>query len=105
MNKIFKTLCLIFCFSLLCGVFCFDLNQTFSYTMAEETQMNIYEKIDYYLADVNKKAGFPAMSITIVDKNQTLLSKTYGDCKSTETPFLLGSVSKSFTALCIMQLV
>ncbi len=66
---------------------------------------NVFEKIDAYLLDTTAKAQFPSMSITIVDKENVLLSKTYGNCKSTDTPYLLGSVSKSFTALCVMQLV
>ncbi len=45
------------------------------------------------------------MSVTIVDKNKVLFSENYGDCENPDTPFLLGSVSKSFTAVCIMQLV
>ncbi|MCH5164999.1 MAG: serine hydrolase [Clostridiales bacterium] len=66
---------------------------------------SVYDRIDAYLSDATSKAHFPSMSITVVDKENVLLSKTYGSCKSTNTPFLLGSVSKSFTALCIMQLV
>lgn len=45
------------------------------------------------------------MSVSIVNKNEVLFSGNYGQCKSSDTPFLLGSVSKSFTAVCIMQLV
>lgn len=44
------------------------------------------------------------MSVTIVNKDKILFSKGYGDCESSDTPFFLGSVSKSFTAVCIMQL-
>lgn len=66
---------------------------------------DLFSKIDEYLEDAVKKAHFPAMSVTIVDKDNVLMSKTYGECESTDVPFLLGSVSKSFTALCIMQLV
>lgn len=66
---------------------------------------DLFARIDAYLADATKKAHFPAMSVTIVDKDKVLLSKTYSECESTDVPFLLGSVSKSFTALCIMQLV
>ncbi len=77
--------------------------QTFAF--AEQTERKVYDEIDSYLAYACEKAHFPAMSITVVNKENVLLSKTYGDCKSADTPFLLGSVSKSFTALCIMQLV
>ncbi len=70
-----------------------------------DNSSNVFEQIDAYLSDATAKAHFPSMSITIVDKENVLLSKTYGNCNSTDTPYLLGSVSKSFTALCVMQLV
>lgn len=79
----------------------FETIQTRSYA---DNSGNVFEKIDAYLSDAADKAHFPSMSITIVDKENVLLSKTYENCKSTDTPYLLGSVSKSFTALCIMQL-
>ncbi len=66
---------------------------------------DVCSRIESYLAQAAKRAHIPAMSITIVNSESMLLSKTYGDCKSPEIPFLLGSVSKSFTAVCIMQLV
>lgn len=66
---------------------------------------NIYDRIDEYLSDTIPKTHFPSFSITIVDNDETLLSKTYGSGGSPDTPYVLGSVSKSFTALCIMQLV
>lgn len=75
------------------------------YATSPESESNVFDNIDNYLSSSFKKANFPAMSITIVNKSDVLLSKAYGDCKNTNTPFLLGSVSKSFTALCIMQLV
>lgn len=74
-------------------------------SMENMPNVDLYARIDDYLADAVKKAHFPAMSVTIVDKDNVLMSKTYGECESTDVPFLLGSVSKSFTALCIMQLV
>ncbi len=108
---------LLFFIVLFCGI-CFGFgvpNQT-AYAVEKNTEnenidaeesenADIFQAIDAYLADAVRKAHFPAMSVTIVDKDNVLLSKTYGDCENTDTPFLLGSVSKSFTALCIMQLV
>lgn len=105
--KTIISLCLLLCLVVLGGICFFNTNinrcQTFAY--AEQTESDIYNEIDAYLSDACAKAHFPAMSITIVDKEDVLLAKTYGDCESTDTPFLLGSVSKSFTALSIMQLV
>ncbi len=104
--KAIKSLCLLFCFVILGGIFLqpIPINRQ-ALALAEQTESTIYDEIDSYLANACEKAHFPAMSITIVNKEDVLLSKTYGDCSSTNTPFLLGSVSKSFTALCIMQLV
>lgn len=65
---------------------------------------NMYGKIDAYLSETVPKTHFPSLSITIVDGGETLFSKSYGNV-STDAPYVLGSVSKSFTALCIMQMV
>ena len=67
-------------------------------------QTDIYNEIDIYLQSCAENAHIPAMSVTIVDKDSVLFSQNYGDCESCDIPFLLGSVSKSFTAVCIMQL-
>ena len=76
------------------------------YAKAETaTETDIYSEIDTYLQACAKNARIPAMSVTIVDKDNVLLSQSYGECESCDTPFLLGSVSKSFTAVCVMQLV
>lgn len=105
--KIIKALCSFICFVLLGGVFSsgINLNPARAVALTGQTESNVYHEIDSYLSDACAKAHFPAMSVTIVDKEEVLFSNTYGDCESTDTPFLLGSVSKSFTALCIMQLV
>ena len=72
---------------------------------AAAAETDIYGDIDSYLQECAENARIPAMSVTIVDKSNVLLSQSYGECESCDTPFLLGSVSKSFTALCVMQLV
>ena len=80
-----------------------SLSQTQGRKISAETSGAI-RKIDDYLSDAFIKSHFPAMSVTIVDRERTLLSKSYGKCEGTDAPFLLGSVSKSFTALCVMRL-
>jgi len=62
------------------------------------------EEIDSFLTGNIPRTGFPSMSVTIVDSNDVLMSKSYGTPGLEKTPYALGSVSKSFTALCIMQL-
>lgn len=99
--------CIILCFAVLSGIVLSDINpiNNPAYAVAEDSEDGIYQRINEYLADACKKAHFPAMSVTIVDKDNVLFSEVYGNCKDTDVPFLLGSVSKSFTAVCIMQLV
>lgn len=105
-HKSSKLLCIIICLAILGGIFFNNLNfnQNSSVARAEDIG-GVYADIVAYLTDTSEKAHFPAMSVTIVDKDRVLMSNTYGGYISTDTPFLLGSVSKSFTALCIMQLV
>ena len=93
-----------FCLFVLSLIAGFPLNLHKAYADSEPDS-SVFDRIDAYLSDAVSKAHFPAMSVTIVDKENVLLSKSYGNCDSTDTPFVLGSVSKSFTALCIMQLV
>lgn len=66
---------------------------------------NIYTEIDAYLQRSVERAKLPGMSVIIVDKSNVLFSATYGNCSSIGTPFIIGSTSKSFTAVSIMQLV
>lgn len=70
-----------------------------------EARADVYSCIDGYLRGCVEDARIPAMSVSIVNKDEVLFSGNYGQCKSSDTPFLLGSVSKSFTAACIMRLV
>lgn len=101
-KNLFIILCVVVI--LLTFIFAFAFKQNIGYAESN-SEADVFAKIDAYLSEATRKAHFPATSITIVDKENVLFSKTYGDCASTDTPFLLGSVSKSFTALCVMQLV
>ena len=84
----------ILCFIvLLCATFCFS-----------QTQIDSV-KIKTYLDDVVKAYHIPGMAFYITTPSETLIEKTYGQCSSFNQQFFIGSESKSFTALCIMQLV
>jgi CubicO group peptidase (beta-lactamase class C family) len=67
--------------------------------------------IDRYVESEMRAARIPGAAIGIVKDGQILYVKGYGVADPTgravtpQTPFFLGSVSKSFTALAIMQLV
>ena len=69
-----------------------------------QAETDIYSNIDIYLKSCAENARIPSMSVTVVDKDNVLFAQSYGGCESCDTSFLLGSVSKSFTAVCIMQL-
>ncbi len=65
---------------------------------------DIYERIDEYLHSSASNAHIPALTATIANSDEVLFAKAYGECESCDAPFVLGSVSKSFTAVCIMRL-
>ncbi|MBR1639066.1 MAG: serine hydrolase [Treponema sp.] len=62
------------------------------------------KRLDEYISKAVSAYHIPGMSFFITAPEQTLFEKTYGQCTSPEQKFLIGSQSKSFTALCIMQL-
>lgn len=104
MNRRWLRLCaLILTAGFLGGIFL--LFPTVSAQSEETAGAGLYQEIDRYLRDGIQKAQIPAMAITIVEKDGVLFSQSYGECRDCDTPFLLGSVSKSFTAVCLMQLV
>jgi CubicO group peptidase (beta-lactamase class C family) len=61
--------------------------------------------IDTYLQENLSATNTPGASIEIVDAGNVLYSTSYGICTGIDQPFILGSLSKSFTAIAIMQLV
>lgn len=64
-----------------------------------------YEDRNNEIAKDVETYHIPEMAVIVVDKENVLFSATYGNCDSVDTPFIIGSMSKSFTALSIMQLV
>ena len=64
-----------------------------------------YDEVSEQIENDVERFHIPGMAVIVVDKDEILFSETYGNCESTDTPFIIGSMSKSFTALSIMQLV
>ncbi|MCE3198483.1 serine hydrolase [Paenibacillus sonchi] len=68
-------------------------------------------RIDTFVESMLEKLDFPGMAVGIVKGDQIIYTKGYGHSGpdgqpvTPQTPFILGSSSKSFTALAIMQLV
>ncbi|MBI1280565.1 MAG: serine hydrolase [Anaerolineaceae bacterium] len=69
------------------------------------------DKIDTYIQSRMQAASIPGLALGIVRDDQIVYLKGYGiagpdgRAVTPQTPFILGSTSKSFTALAIMQLV
>ena len=70
---------------------------------AEETPSQL-AGLARYIEREFEKTHIPGMSVVIVDAEKVLLAESYGDCEGTDHPFVLGSLSKSFTAASVMQL-
>lgn len=68
------------------------------------------QAIDAYLESKRQQYQIPGLAIAIVQGDQIIHAKGFGIADAEkrsvtpETPFILGSVSKSFTALAIVQL-
>ncbi|MCM1263593.1 MAG: beta-lactamase family protein [Butyrivibrio sp.] len=71
---------------------------------SNEKQPN-YDEISRQIAKDAEKYHIPGMAVIVVNADNILFQETYGNCDSIDTPFLIGSMSKSFTALAVMQLV
>src|ERR671927_347756 len=69
------------------------------------------EKIDAYIQSRMRAAHIPGLALGVVRSDQVVYLKGYGVAGpdgrlvTPQTPFILGSTSKSFTALAVMQLV
>ncbi len=93
--------------------FCINLCMSFISTgnlLSQQEKTNVERRIDsilYYFSD----NSFPGLSIAVIKDGNTLFKKSYGlaDVKTgtkinENTNFRLASVSKQFTAMCIMIL-
>ncbi|WP_413300071.1 serine hydrolase domain-containing protein [Bacillus sp. 1P10SD] len=65
------------------------------------------KQIDQYVRTEMKAAHIPGLSLGVVKGNQIVHVKGYGEegTITPQTPFILGSSSKSFTAMAVMKLV
>jgi CubicO group peptidase (beta-lactamase class C family) len=70
-----------------------------------------YDAIDRYIEQQLKRLNVPGAVVAIVEGNQIVHQRGFGQARqggtspSPQTPFFVGSVTKSFTALAVMQLV
>ena len=69
------------------------------------------DAVDAYVAETMRSARLPGVSVAIVDGDRVAYLKGFGRADASgrpvtpETPFLIGSVTKSMTALAVLQLV
>lgn len=68
-------------------------------------QVYDFDILNRYLESELDKANIPGTAIAIVDGDNILFEESYGNCTGTDESFIIGSLSKSFTAMAIMQLV
>jgi CubicO group peptidase (beta-lactamase class C family) len=70
-----------------------------------------YDDIDAYIEEQMQRLRIPGLSLAIVEGDQIVHLRGFGQARpngempSPQTPFLIGSLTKSFTALAVMQLV
>ncbi len=80
----------------------------FCYPSPVSASENITE-IDSYLVSAMERNNIPGIALAITEGSQIIHSKGYGTAGNglevtADTPFFIGSISKSFTSLAIMQL-
>lgn len=86
-------------------VFCMLLTPFHLWTAHAQPNEFSEKKIDQYIQTEMKAAHIPGLAIGIVKGDQIIHLKGYGKEISPQTPFILGSTTKSFTAMAIMKLV
>lgn len=70
-----------------------------------------YEAVDAYVEDQMRRLKIPGVSLAIVEGDKIVhlrglgRARPGGEAPTPQTPFFIGSVTKSFTALAVMQLV
>jgi CubicO group peptidase (beta-lactamase class C family) len=77
-----------------------------------DAQKDLGEKVDKIINKAMTQEGFPGISVAVIQDNKIIFQKAYGVKSRTSkepvndnTIFSIGSVSKAFTAVGVMQLV
>jgi CubicO group peptidase (beta-lactamase class C family) len=76
-----------------------------------DPQLSEQEQIDAYIQSRMQTANIPGLALGVVRDDRIVYLKGYGiagpegRAVTPQTPFIIGSLSKSFTALAVMQLV
>jgi len=100
--------------TLLCGLFLFPLlgsGRSEGSMQAEGSGTSVFSEVDTYIAREMKRQRLPGLALGIVQGDRILYLKGYGQADSSgrpvtpETPFGIGSIGKSITAMAVLQLV
>jgi CubicO group peptidase (beta-lactamase class C family) len=75
-----------------------------------DTNGGVFDRIDSYVRDQIDDSGIPGAAIAVVEGDRTVHARGFGDdgrggAITPQTPFWIGSNTKSFTTLAAMQLV
>ncbi|MEJ9233002.1 beta-lactamase family protein [Peribacillus butanolivorans] len=98
---------------ILCGLVIFPLfssARSGGSMQAERPGTSVFSEVDAYIAREMKRQRLPGLALGIVQGDRILYLKGYGQADSSgrpvtpETPFGLGSIGKSITAIAVLQL-
>jgi CubicO group peptidase (beta-lactamase class C family) len=93
-------------------VVCLPVLAAISSTYAQPLQAETdFSAVDAYVEAQMKTLKIPGLALAIVQGDQVIYMKGYGQAHpdgspvTSQTPFMIGSTTKSITALAVMQLV
>ncbi|MFD0715542.1 serine hydrolase domain-containing protein [Paenibacillus sp. GCM10027626] len=98
---------------ILCSLFIFPLfssAQSDGSMQVERSGTSVFSEVDAYIAREMKRQRLPGLALGIVQGDRILYLKGYGRADSSgrpvtpETPFGIGSIGKSITAMAVLQL-
>lgn len=76
----------------------------FSYAEGDGIDIMLMNKIDNYILGEMETGEIPSVALGIVKRDEVFYLRGYGDANA-DTVFVIGSLSKTFTALAIRQLI
>jgi CubicO group peptidase (beta-lactamase class C family) len=90
-------------------ILCMTLATTTTPVLARPTSRDLEKEVDAYIQETMKRFPIPGLAVGIVRGDQVLYLQGYGtanvdgDPVTPQTPFMLASVTKTFTALAVQQ--
>lgn len=97
-----------FCFIILCCTIFLPIKLVTANQISDKTLEN---QLDAYIISYLEEYQVPGASVAIIQNNEYFYKKSWGitgesqEKVTTETPFTIGSISKSLTGLAIMKLI